>query len=136
MDEKRILNQSKEERELNSVIECFYADKQQADKYKKSADKYNKEIKDTMDNMNIKEFEGDNLVAKITVQKRESFNDAKLLEILEKYKEKIPGLIVMQPTVDMDKLEDAIYNELINASELQPSRQIKEVVTLKVTERK
>ena len=68
-----ILDQNKtngvnEERILNSTIECFYEDKQLADKYKKSAEEYNKEIKQLMSTINKNEFETDSgLIAKISV---------------------------------------------------------------------
>ena len=67
-----ILDQNKtngvnEQHLLNSTIECFYKDKQMLDKYKKSTEEYNKEIKDIMSNININEFETDSgLIAKLT----------------------------------------------------------------------
>lgn len=130
------MEENNDERMLNALIGSFYDHKQKADHYKKEAEAENLEIKDTMNTMNIKEFNGDFLTAKINIQKRESFNDAKLLNLLDSYKDKIPGLIVMKPVVDMDKLEDAIYNGLLDATLLTPAKEVKEVVTLKVTKRK
>lgn len=124
------------EENLKELIKIFYEEKLQADLYKKSADNYNKEIKDGMTELGISEFESDGLVAKMSIQQRESFNDMKLLEVLRTYSDEIPGLIVMEPKVDMDRLEDAIYNGRIDATILTPAKEVKEVVTLKVSKKK
>ena len=129
------INDGNEERILNSTIECFYEDKQLADKYKKSAEEYNKEIKQLMSTINKNEFETDSgLIAKISVQKRESFIEEALLQKIKELK--VPGIIKTKEYVDMDLLEDAIYNEKLDASELTTCRKIQEVVTLKVSKKK
>lgn len=128
-------NEVNEERILNSTIECFYENKQLADKYKKSAEEYNKEIKQLMSTINKDEFETDSgLIAKISVQKRESFIEEALLQKIKELK--VPGIIKTKEYVDMDLLEDAIYNEKLDASELTTCRKIQEVVTLKVSKKK
>lgn len=135
VNEEKILSQSKDERVLNSTIECFYEDKQLADKYKKSAEEYNKEIKQLMSTINKNEFETDSgLIAKISIQKRESFIEEALLQKIKELK--VPGIIKTKEYVDMDLLEDAIYNEKLDASELTTCRKIQEVVTLKVSKKK
>lgn len=118
--------------ELDELLGHFYDEKQNADMFKKNADEYNTQIKNMMQDLGLTEYEGRELTAKLTTQNRESFNDGKLLKILEDYKEMIPGLIVMKPTVDMEKLESAIYNGVIDASILTPAKEVKEVLTLKV----
>lgn len=137
MEEKilNLLNENKAERLLNSTIECFYNDKQKLDNYKKSTEEYNKEIKKLMNQLNKTEFETDNgLVAKITVQNRESFNEDKLINTLRKLG--ITAPIKTKEYVDMDELENEIYNGQLDASELTSCKVSKEVVTLKVSERK
>ena len=120
---------------LNSIIECFYKDKQTADKYKKSAEEYNKEIKDIMGNIKIDEFETDSgLIAKLTHKQSESFNEEKLLAKMKELN--IPGIIKTREYVDMEALENEIYNENIDASELASCREIKETVALKVSKKK
>lgn len=120
---------------LNSIIECFYKDKQTADKYKKSAEEYNKEIKDIMSDIKIDEFETDSgLIAKLTHKQSESFNEEKLLAKMKELN--IPGIIKTREYVDMEALENEIYNENINASELASCREIKETVALKVSKKK
>lgn len=135
VDEERILNQNKEERELNALIQGFYEDKQQFDYYKKETDKTNKEIKELMQQLDTGEFETDNgLVAKMNIQKRESFNEAKLLEKLKTLGVTTP--IKTIEVVDMDLLEDTIYNGQLDASKLSDCKQVKEVITLKVNKKK
>ena len=130
-----LVSASKDEILLNSVIESFYEDKKQLDNYKKSTDEYNKEIKKLMSELNKTEFETDKgLVAKITVQNRESFNENKLISKLKELNG--TSAIKTKEYVDMDVLEDLIYNGKINASELTSCKVSKQVVTLKVSERK
>ena len=120
---------------LNSTIECFYEDKRMLDKYKKSTEEYNKEIKDIMSNININEFETDSgLIAKLTHKQSESFNEEKLLTKIKELN--IPGIIKTREYVDMEALENAIYNENIDASELSSCREIKETIALKVSKKK
>lgn len=124
--------ENKEERLLNSTIECFYQDKQQLDKYKKSTEEYNKEIKELMSKIDKTEFETDNgLKAKISLQKKESFNEEKLIQKLKD----LNGFTAIKTKeyVDMDELENLIYNGHIDAGQLTSCKQVKEVKVLKVT---
>lgn len=135
MDEEKILNQNKDERLLNSTIKCFYEDKQKLDMYKKSTEEYNSEIKKLMSKLDKDEFETDDgLVAKINIQNRESFIDDKLIEKIKE--SKVPGIIKTKEYVDMDALEDAIYNGRFDASTLTTCKTSKKVITLKVSKRK
>lgn len=134
INEEKILSQSKDERVLNSTIECFYEDKQLADKYKKSAEEYNKEIKQLMSTINTNEFETDSgLIAKLSTQNRESFIDELLLAKIKDLG--VPGIIKTKEYVDMDALENQIYLGNIDASKLSNCRETKKVVTLKVTKK-
>lgn len=119
---------------LKELVRLFYEDKQQLDNYKKSTEEYNKSIKDIMNELDLTEFEDNGLVAKIGVQNRESFNEEKLIEKLKSLN--INGVIKTKEYVDMDALENAIYNELLDASELTPCKEVKVVTTLKVTKKK
>lgn len=120
---------------LSNTIEAFYDDKQQLDFYKKETDKQNKEIKEAMSKLNKTEFETDNgYIAKITVQKRENFNEDKLLAKIKDLG--VEGIIKTKEYIDMDALEDAIYNERLNASELSNCRESKETITLRVSKNK
>lgn len=133
--EEKILDASKDERMLNSSIECFYEDKQLFDKYKKSTEEYNAEIKELMKKLNKDQFETDGgLIAKVSVQKRESFDENKLIAKLKDLKTE--GIIKTKEYVDMDELENLIYNGILNASELTNCKEVKTVTTLKVSKKK
>lgn len=133
--EQKISSQNKEERILNSTIQSFYEDKQKLDYYKKETDNANKEIKEILQKLNKTEFETDNgLIAKMTISKRESFIEQALLQKIKELK--VEGIIKTKEYVDMDALEDAIYNEKLDASELSNCREYKEVITLKVSRKK
>ena len=119
---------------LKELVRLFYEDKQQLDNYKKSTDEYNKDIKEIMGQLDLTEFESDDLVAKIGVQNRESFNEEKLIDKLKALN--VEGVIKTKEYVDMDALENAIYNELIDASELTSCKEVKTVTTLKVSKKK
>lgn len=135
MDEEKILNQNKDEIALNFIIQCFYEDKQKLDMYKKSTEEYNSEIKKLMSKLDKDEFETDDgLVAKINIQNRESFIDDKLIEKIKE--SKVPGIIKTKEYVDMDALEDAIYNGRFDASTLTNCKTSKKVITLKVSKQK
>ena len=122
------------EENLKELIRLFYEDKQQLDEYKKSTDEYNKNIKDLMGKLDTTEFESDDLIAKIGVQNRESFNETKLIEKLKELN--IEGVIKTKEYVDMDTLENVIYNGLLDASELTSCKEVKTVTTLKVSKKK
>ena len=119
---------------LKELVRLFYEDKQQLDNYKKSTDEYNKSIKDIMNELDMTEFESDDLIAKIGTQNRESFNEDKLIDKLKSLN--VEGVIKTREYVDMDALENAIYNELLDASELTSCKEVKTVTTLKVSKKK
>lgn len=119
---------------LKELVRLFYEDKQQLDNYKKSTDEYNKDIKEIMGQLDLNEFESDDLVAKIGVQNRESFNEDKLIDKLKSLN--VSGVIKTKEYVDMDALENAIYNELIDASELTSCKEVKTITNLKVSKKK
>lgn len=121
--------------QLNEQIKLFYADKEELDKYKKSTDEYNKQIKDLMQQLNTNIFATDNgLIAKIIVQNRDSFIEDKLLLKLKELGITTP--IKTIEVVDYSELENVIYNGQLDASELTNCKENKKVVTLKVSEKK
>lgn len=123
------------EENLSNLIEIFYDEKQELDKYKKSTEEYNKQIKESLNELGKTEFETESgLVAKMSTQQRESFNESKLIEKLKELNVTSP--IKTIEVVDMDELENVIYNEMLDASELTPCKVIKEVITLKVSKKK
>lgn len=123
------------EENLKELIRLFYEDKKLLDNYKKSTDEYNKQIKKDMTDLGKSEFETDDgIIAKLSVQNRESFNDDLLLKKITELD--IPGIIKTKQYVDMDALEDAIYNGQLDASELSSCKVVNQVTVLKVSKRK
>lgn len=119
---------------LKELIRLFYEDKQQLDKCKKSTEAYNKEIKEGMAELGVNDFVSDDLIAKINTQYRESFDEDKLLNKLKELGVTTP--IKQKEYVDMDELENVIYNNILDASELSSCKIVKEVVVLKVSKQK
>lgn len=130
MDETlRIKNQ------LEQIIGKFYDVKSDADDFKKEADSYNKEIKELMAKINIEDYTTeDGLVAKKSIQKRESFNEPNLINYLKE--NDFSDAIDLVEVINYDKLEDMIYNGKLIASDIAEFRETKEVVTLKVSKKK
>ena len=123
------------EEELNRVIKLYFDYKNEFDDFKKQVDMYNKDIKDVMNKLDVTEFITDNgLQAKLTVQNRESFKEPELIEKLLELKQN--DIVELVPTINYDKLEDAIYNGKINASILSAFKETKQVITLKVSKKK
>lgn len=122
--------------QLKELVRLFFEDKKQLDSYKKSTEEYNEKIKESMNILNITEFEDEDngLIAKIGTQNRESFNEEKLINKLHELN--VDGVIKTKEYVDMDALENAIYNELLDASELTGCKEVKIVKTLKVSKMK
>lgn len=121
------------ETDLNQLIDLFYSNKQQLEKYKKATEICNKEIKQGLEELGTNEFETESgLKAKITIQKRESLDEenliARLLEL------KADAAVELVPTINWVKLEDMIYNGKLDAAELIPYKNVKEIKTLKVVE--
>lgn len=119
---------------LKELIRLFYEDKQQLDKCKKSTEEYNKEIKEGMAELGVNDFVSNDLIAKINTQYRESFDEDKLLNKLKELGVTTP--IKQKEYVDMDELENVIYNNVLDASELSSCKIVKEVVVLKVSKQK
>lgn len=121
--------------ELNNYIEEFYIVKSEADKYKKLAEENNKKIKELMEQSDLTEFTTENgLIAKITIQNRESFIEPKLIEALKKLE--LTDVIKTVEVIDYDELENAIYNGLVDAATLSEFKETKQIQTLKVSKKK
>lgn len=120
---------------LDNYIEEFYIVKNDADKYKKLAEEDNKKIKEMMKESDTTEYVTPNgYIAKINVSNRESFIEDKLIEKLLELNQN--DIVELVPTINYDKLEDAIYNGRIDASILSNYKETKQVTTLKVTIKK
>lgn len=122
---------------LDELIPQYANNKAEMEDYKKICDKENAQIKELMFAEGIDEKEAGGYVAKRIVQHRETMNEAKLLEIAHMH-----GLVEIVKTreyIDFDALESVIYNNKLPQSvllEMDKAKEIKDVVTLKVTKKK
>lgn len=120
---------------LEDLITSFYQDKELLEKYKKSTTKYNEEIKQQLAKADLDKFEtSEGLIAKISTQKRESFNEEKLIQRLKELKITTP--IKTVEIIDYEELENVIYNNELDATKISDCKQVKEVTTLRVSKKK
>jgi hypothetical protein len=122
------------EEKLSQLLPVYEANKSKMDSYKKLVDKDNKEIKSIMLGAGLREFIVDDIKASCSVSEREDFIEEALIAKLKEMK--VPGIVKKKEYVDMDALENAIYNGKVNAAALADCRTKKEVVTLRVTKLK
>lgn len=122
---------------LNELIDAYALNKSELDSYKKICDKENAEIKALMTELELDKAMTDDYVATLTVQRRETMDEDMLLEVLINcgYKDLV---VRTKEYVDMDLLENAIYNEKIDREtllQMNNCKSVKEVPTLKVMKR-
>ncbi len=120
---------------LNTVIQVYFENKKKLDYLKSMVDSDNKIIKDKMKELNKTEFEtGNGLIAKITIQNRDSLNEEKAILKLKELG--ITSAIKTKEYLDLEEIENLIYNQKLNPAELEDCQIKKEVVTLSVKEKK
>jgi hypothetical protein len=123
------------EEELSRYIDEYYVVKNESDKFKKIADEDNKAIKDLMKNIGMDEYSTEaGITAKVSTSVKESFNEPALIEKLNELN--LKEAVELVPTINWDTIEDMIYNGKLNASELTPFKEEKEVVTLRISKKK
>ena len=134
-DDLGVLAKEKEAKErLTELLPIYYMQKAEMDSYKKLVDKDNKEIKSIMLGAGLKEFVVYDIKASCSVSEREDFIEEALIAKLKEMK--VRGIVKKKEYVDMDALENAIYNGKIDAAALADCQTKKEVVTLRVTKLK
>jgi len=122
---------------LQEKIKYYFDQKTILDTVKKDVDKFNTEIKSEMADLDT--LEVDNLIAKKTISTRESIDEEKLIPIIKSWNIPNEDIIKTKEYVDMEALENAIYNGLISQEqlvEMSSAKTVKEIVTLKVTKKK
>ena len=122
------------EEKLSQLLPVYEANKSKMDSYKKLVDKDNKEIKSIMLGAGLREFVVGDIKASCSVSEREDFIEEALIAKLKEMK--VRGIVKKKEYVDMDALENAIYNGKIDAAVLADCQTKKEVVTLRVTKLK
>lgn len=119
------------EEKLSQLLPVYEANKSKMDSYKRLVDKDNKEIKSIMLGAGLREFIVDDIKASCSVSERQDFIEEALIAKLKEMK--VPGIVKKKEYVDMDALENAIYNGKIDAAALANCQTKKEVVTLRVS---
>lgn len=118
---------------LDTLIPQYAENKSLLDDYKKICDEENKQIKDMMEEGS---YEAGGWKATKSVTTRDSMNEDKLLDVLKKAGFTQTSIIKTKEYVDIDELESAIYNGLIEKDillEIDKCRESKEVVTLRIS---
>lgn len=124
--------------ELKELVERYCTMKAEMDKYKKQVDADNEEIKSIMSKINLKEYETSGFIAKYSVSVSENFDEEKLIQVLtsQLYEGKSAydlGIIKHKEYVDMEALENAIYNGKLNAAMLSDCKTRKETARLTIS---
>ena len=122
------------EERLTELLPIYHMQKSEMDSIKKVVDKEKEEIKTLMCEFNLLEFIAGDIKATCSVSERQDFIEEALIAKLKKMK--VPGIVKKKEYVDMDALENAIYNGKIDAAALADCQTKKEVVTLRVTKLK
>ena len=120
-------------RTLDELIPMYALNKSELDSYKKICDEENAQIKKQMLDLGTDEYTVGGYTAKRTVSTRESINEDKLMMVLLKHD--IKGVIKTKDYVDMDALENYLYNNEMTSSlaaDLESCKTVTEVVTLRV----
>lgn len=116
---------------LNGLLSGYKQNKESLDNYKKICDEENQQIKDIMKANNIEKYTSlDGIKATFSIQKRQDFNDEKLLQKIKELG--FNNIVKTKEYVDMDGLENLIYNGELDGSAIADCRIIKEVETLRV----
>lgn len=137
---------------LNRIIENYYDHKVEFDACKNICDDENKKIKEEMLELEMDKICVGDITATRSVSVKESFNEDKLINLLEHSTYTNPdtgvknilistglNIVKMKPYIDMDALEDALYKGLIPEDVIlmmEDCKEVKEVVTLRVTKKK
>ena len=128
-----------EKSELCALIDQYFVDKADADEKKKLVEQENKQIKEGMVELESDVVETEKYKATRSVSVRSSIDEEAWLSILKTQTDLPEGIIKTKEFVDMDALEDAIYNGAIPKDiliRLNEHKKETEVVTLKVTKLK
>ena len=123
---------------LNELVARYGKTNAELKVLKTSADADNKEIKSIMSSTGLTEYEAGGYKAKYSVSKSESFDDDKLVKKLKEFmfdgkSAHKAGLIDYVPVVNMEVLEDFIYNGKINAASLADCKVTKETARLTIS---
>lgn len=119
---------------LTELIPRYYEMKSEMDSYKKQCDTDNAEIKRIMLESNSLEESAGGYTAKLTIVEKEDFNELRLLQKLKAMGK--TECIKTKEYVDMDVLENIIYNHELDPKDLADCKTTKTEYRLKVKKEK
>ena len=102
--------------ELSELIEVFGNEKANLDEVKKTVDGYNKSIKEQMTESKLPKASSEHYTVTLTEVKSEGFDEVKLLNKLKNLGNN--ECIKTIEVVDMNALENAIYNNKLNPADI------------------
>lgn len=113
------VNKEDKELQLKELVNSFGPDKEQYDKFKKSCDEQNKQIKALCKELKIQDAEIDGWNLNYKVIDKSYFDEEKLLSVIRSYWAEHNGsmqcpYIRTVMCVDNEALEDAIYNDKLD----------------------
>lgn len=130
--------------DLDKLIPQYALNKSKLEGYKKICDKENAEIKAIMKSFVVSKYETDDYRATYSTVKKETMNEDVLISLFNT----VPafteiadtfGIVKIKPYIDFDALENALYHNALTPEqimELDKAKEVKEVVTLRVTKKK
>lgn len=122
---------------LDELIPMYAHNKNELDSYTQLCKEENESIKAQMLELGQEVYNAGEYTAKRTVSQRESLNEDKLMAVIIKHG--IKDVIKTKEYVDMDALENYLYNNEMTSSlaaDLDSCKTKTEVVTLRVTKQK
>lgn len=122
---------------LEELIPMYAKNKIELDSYTQLCKEENESIKKQMLELGQDVYSTGGYTAKRTVSHRETLNEDRLMAVILKHN--IQGIIKSKDYVDMDALENYLYNTEMTASlaaDLESCKNKTEVVTLRVTKAK
>lgn len=120
---------------LDDMINSYAQNKESLDNYKNLCDEQNNWIKEMFAKADIDEYTTlKGLTAKVSISKKENFIDNLLINKLKE----LGALSAIKTieVVDYDELENLIYNNKLDASQLNDCKTVKEIATLRVSKKK
>jgi hypothetical protein len=128
-----IINPAVQE-ELNQRVPVFYAEDKATKEHKNLADVQKEKIKELMLSAKLDDFEVGGIAVKCITAEKETINEDMLIPILKE--KKIKKVVKKKEYVDMEALENAIYNGQLSAAEIAKCVEKTPVVTLRVSAKK
>ena len=124
-----------EKENLDGMINSYAQNKESLDNYKKVCDEENNWIKEMFSKADIDEYTTiSGLTAKVTISKKENFIDNLLITKLKELG--ALSAIKTVEVVDYDELENLIYNNKLDASQLNDCKTVKEIATIRINKKK